>query len=190
MCTQLTFGGILFWKSNALRWLMVDVERQQTNKRKELFALHHLCLGEGRSRAGTLMSIPRTPREDGWGWFKWSVHVHDIDSEDPTTAHRGDDEGLDGGRAEGPAQRRCKNKWASTQLSGLSHYCASPTYWFFCPLQRDRTCRMSYSSRRGEKQNLFGPLISLYICQQVLQCREASYNIVKWHLSTYRYIDG
>lgn len=49
------------------------------------------------------MSIPRTRREDGWGWFKWSVHVHDIDWADPTAAHRGDDEGLGGGQEEGPA---------------------------------------------------------------------------------------
>lgn len=114
---------------------MVDVKKQSNKQKKKNFFLFIAGVWgkEGRSTAETLMSIPRTQREDGWGWFKWSVHVHDIDSEDPTAAHRGDDEGLGGGQEEGPAQRRCKNKWASTQLSGLSHYCASPTYWFLLP---------------------------------------------------------
>lgn len=72
-----------------------------------------------------------SPRwEDRWGWFKWSVHVHVIDSEDSTTSRRGDDEGLDSGPGEGPVHRHCKNKWAPTHLSGLSHYWASPMYWF------------------------------------------------------------
>lgn len=44
------------------------------------------------------------------GFFKWSVRVHVIDLEDSSAAHRGDDEGLDGGLGEGPADHHCKNK--------------------------------------------------------------------------------
>lgn len=69
-------------------------------------------------------------QDDGWGCFKWSVHVHGIDLEDSTTSHWGDEEGLHRSGEEGPVQQHCENKWAPTLLSGLSHYCASPTYWF------------------------------------------------------------
>lgn len=119
--------------------------------------------------------------EDRWGWFKWSVHVHDIDLEDSTAPHWGDDEGLGGGQEEGPVQHRCKNKWAPTQLSGLSHYCASPTYWFFYPATSEQDCGTTWSHMLNElflegKKKLFWPLIWLYICQQVLLCWEIQYN--------------
>lgn len=71
---------------------------------------------------------PPSQQDDRWGCFKWSVHVRVIDLEDSTTSHWGDEEGLPRGGEEGPIQQRCKNKWAPTQLSGLSHYCGSPTY--------------------------------------------------------------
>lgn len=77
-------------------------------------------------------------QDDRWGCFKWSVHVHVIDLEDSTTSHWGDEEGLPRSGEEGPVQQHCKNKWAPTQLSGLSHYWASPTYWFI-PLHLNKT---------------------------------------------------
>lgn len=77
---------------------------------------------------------PPPQHDDRWGCFKWSVHVHVIDLEDSTTSHRGDEDGFHRSGEEGRVQQRCKNKWAPTQLWGLSHYCAAPTYWFIALL--------------------------------------------------------
>lgn len=138
--------GILFWISSAFMWRLTDVGTRSNKRKINKFLFFNTC-----ARGEEAVEHREGAAEDGWCWFKWSVHVHGIDWEDPTAAHRGDDEGLGGGLEEGPAQRRPKNKRASTQFSGLSHYCASPTYWLFCPLWCDAACLMSYFSKGGKK---------------------------------------
>lgn len=130
---------LLWWNSGGFRnkalakeYLLLCVCTWQP---KEFYLFSHLKEDVKKRilRCWSSKPGPISQREDRWGCFKWSVHVHVIDLEDFTTSHRGDEEGLHGAREEGPVHQSYKNKWAPTQLSGLSHYCTSPTYWFIPP---------------------------------------------------------